>query len=80
MERRVFLSRLAGASVAGTAPVSLATEQASRRDGFAEWMTRHLGIVPLPGEAQQVQGLLLALRFSPSVDPRVEPAIRFEPF
>ena len=80
MDRRVFLSRLATVTAAGAAPLSATTEQRSVQDGFTEWMTRQLDIVPLPGEAQQMQGLLMALRFSPPMDPRVEPAVRFEPF
>jgi len=91
MNRRLFLSRLAVAGTLGTAHAGPTVTPHPRRvppqglrqpgrDGFGDWMSRQLDLELLPGEAAQVQGLLAALRFAPTIDPGIEPAIRFEPF
>lgn len=78
MHRRAFLSGVAqsGVAVAVGAP---ATTQRRQQDDFGDWMQQQLDLAPLPGEPQQVRALLAALRFRADIDPRVEPAIRFEP-
>jgi hypothetical protein len=78
MKRRQALTSMLGvATVAGASPSS------SEAQGFSleaiEQMLRHQGMEPLPGEAARVREMLLVTRFGGSVDPRIDPAVRFDP-
>lgn len=75
--RQALTSMLAVATGAG------ASTPSAEAQGFSleavEQMLRHQGMKPLPGEAARVRAVLLATRFVGSADPRIDPAVRFDP-
>jgi len=75
--RDVLLSLVGVASVSGVAPAQ--TAQAVLSPAAVEELMRAHGLDPRPGEPQQVRALLLSTRLSSHPDPRIEPAIRFDP-
>ncbi|MGH9319077.1 MAG: hypothetical protein ACRD21_18945 [Vicinamibacteria bacterium] len=76
MRRREALFSLlgAGALAAGTASAQDLSPESVRQ------MLRALGgFEPSRGEEENVRAFLLAYRFSPPMDPGVEPAVTFDP-
>ena len=85
MKRRDVLLSLVGVASAGG--VASAQRRGTGRTGVTgalsppavEELMRAHGLDPQPGEPAQVRTLLLSTRLRSIPDPRIEPAIRFDP-
>ena len=77
MKRRQALASLLGAASAVGLGSSASSQPAA---DVADWLLRTLGgVEPLPGESEHVVQFLLSVRPPRGSDPRVEPAVTFDP-
>ena len=81
MERREALASIASALAAAGVLVSTETlEAAQLSDEAIEGMLKELaGVTPLPGEGSATRQFLLSLRYRAQSDPRLQPAVAFDP-
>jgi hypothetical protein len=81
MERREALLSLAAAiGVAATPELVEALQRRELSEEEAEALLRAVAKVePRPGEANQVRARLSGMRFETRTDPRVQPALGFNP-
>lgn len=85
MKRRDLLRALVGVTSVGsvasalTGPTGQTRQTGALSPAAVEELMRAHGLDPQPGEPAQVRALLLSTRLRSIPDPRIEPAIRFEP-
>ena len=79
MKRRDVLRSLVGvAGVGGVASPQTVPTAALSPAAVEELMRAH-GLDPLPGEPAQIRALLMSTPLRSIPDPRLEPALRFDP-
>jgi hypothetical protein len=80
MNRRDALSVLAASGAALSPPLVACLEAQEASPEAMAWLLRTIaGVEPLPGEAGAVRNALLSFRVEIPSDPRVQPALDFNP-